>query len=79
MDLLEASRHPRTGQADQAVAPSGSGSSPPIPEYDGLVSTLAYPYSPPEMDRGPLYRFTLNHVVTSVTPTELFRTTTEEL
>lgn len=51
----------------------------PIPEYDGLVSTLAYPYSPPEMDRGPLYRFTLNHVATGVTPTELFRTTTEEL
>ncbi|MGP4009714.1 acyclic terpene utilization AtuA family protein [Streptomyces sp. 4N124] len=51
----------------------------PIPEYDGLVSTLAYPYSPPEIDRGPLYRFTLNHVVTGVSPTELFRTTTEEL
>ncbi|MFI6093118.1 acyclic terpene utilization AtuA family protein [Streptomyces sp. NPDC051218] len=51
----------------------------PIPEYDGLVSTLAYPYSPPEMDRGALYRFTLNHVATGVTPTELFRTTTEEL
>ncbi|MER0429446.1 acyclic terpene utilization AtuA family protein [Streptomyces microflavus] len=51
----------------------------PIPEYDGLVSTLAYPYSPPEMDRGPLYRFTLNHVATGVTPTELFRTTIQEL
>ncbi|MFG2886739.1 acyclic terpene utilization AtuA family protein [Streptomyces sp. NPDC048297] len=51
----------------------------PVPEYDGLVSTLAYPYSPPEMDRGPLYRFTLNHVATGVTPTELFRTSTEEL
>lgn len=51
----------------------------PIPGYDGLVSTLAYPYSPPETDRGPLYRFTLNHVATGVTPTELFRTTVEEL
>ncbi|MFJ5262605.1 acyclic terpene utilization AtuA family protein [Streptomyces sp. NPDC088387] len=51
----------------------------PIAEYDGLVSTLAYPYSPPETDRGPLYRFTLNHVATGVTPTELFRTTTQEL
>lgn len=51
----------------------------PIPEYDGLVSTLAYPYSPPETDRGPLYRFTLNHVVTGVSPTELFRTVTQEL
>ncbi|WP_328826449.1 hypothetical protein OHT77_03440 [Streptomyces sp. NBC_00252] len=46
---------------------------------DGLVSTLAYPYSPPEIDRGALYRFTLNHVATGVTPTELFRTTIEEL
>lgn len=51
----------------------------PIPEYDGLVSTLAYPFSPPEIDRGPLYRFTLNHVATSVGPTELFRTTIEEI
>ncbi|MFE5973683.1 acyclic terpene utilization AtuA family protein [Streptomyces sp. NPDC056460] len=51
----------------------------PISQYDGLVSTLAYPFSPPEMDRGPLYRFTLNHVATGITPTELFRTTTEEL
>ncbi|MDT0421133.1 acyclic terpene utilization AtuA family protein [Streptomyces evansiae] len=51
----------------------------PIPEYDGLVSTLAYPFSPPETDRGPLYRFTLHHVVTGVTPTELFRTVTEEI
>ncbi|MFJ1598730.1 acyclic terpene utilization AtuA family protein [Streptomyces sp. NPDC088261] len=51
----------------------------PIPEYDGLVSTLAYPHSPPETDRGALYRFTLNHVATGVTPTELFRTVTEEL
>ncbi|MFF1278024.1 hypothetical protein ACFVZC_32270 [Streptomyces marokkonensis] len=50
----------------------------PIAEYDGLVSTLAYPFSPPEIDRGPLYRLTLNHVVTDVTPTELFRTTTED-
>ncbi len=51
----------------------------PIPEYDGLVSTLAYPYSPPEIDRGPLYRFTLNHVATGIGPTELFRTTIEEV
>ncbi len=51
----------------------------PIAQYDGLVSTLAYPYSPPEIDRGALYRFTLNHVATGVTPTELFRTTIEEL
>jgi hypothetical protein len=51
----------------------------PVPEYDGLVSTLAYPFSPPEIDRGPLYRFTLNHVAVGVEPTELFRTRTEEV
>ncbi|MTD57338.1 acyclic terpene utilization AtuA family protein [Amycolatopsis sp. RM579] len=51
----------------------------PIPEYDGLVSTLAYPFSPPEIDRGPLYRFTLNHVVTGPEPSELFRTSIEEV
>ncbi|MGQ4432760.1 MULTISPECIES: hypothetical protein [unclassified Streptomyces] len=51
----------------------------PIAQYDGLVSTLACPYSPPEIDRGALYRFTLNPVASGVTPTELFRTTIEEL
>ncbi|MFF1737440.1 hypothetical protein [Streptomyces sp. NPDC058247] len=51
----------------------------PIAEYDGLVSTLSYPYSPPGIDRGALYRFTLNHVATGITSTELFRTATEEM
>jgi hypothetical protein len=46
----------------------------PIPQYEGLVSTIAYPFSPPEIDRGPAYRFTLNHVVVPETPTSLFRT-----
>jgi hypothetical protein len=49
----------------------------PIPQYDGLVSTLAYPFSPPETDRGPVYRFTLNHVLAPSTPTALFRTELE--
>lgn len=51
----------------------------PIPEYDGLVSTLAFPFSPPEVDRGATYRFTLNHVVTPVDPLEPFRFETEVL
>ena len=51
----------------------------PIPEYEGLVTTIAYPFSPPETDRGPVYEFTLNHVVTGTTPTELFRSTVEVL
>ncbi|MDX6740656.1 acyclic terpene utilization AtuA family protein [Actinocorallia sp. A-T 12471] len=51
----------------------------PMPEYDGLVTTIAYPFSPPETDRGPVYEFTLNHVATGITPTELFRSSVENV
>lgn len=51
----------------------------PILEYDGLVTTIAYPFSPPEIDRGALYAFTLNHVVRPVRPTELVRTLIKEI
>jgi hypothetical protein len=46
----------------------------PIPEYHGLISSIAYPFSPPEIDRGALYRFSLNHVVEPDDPCEMFRT-----
>jgi len=45
----------------------------PIPEYDGLVSTIAYPFSPPEVDRGAVYEFTMNCAVAVDDPLELFR------
>jgi hypothetical protein len=51
----------------------------PIPEYGGLASTLAYPFSPPETDRGPVYEFTLQHVVEPADPHELFTTVYEEV
>ena len=51
----------------------------PIPEYDGLASTIAYPFSPPEIDRGPVYRFTLHHVAIPNDPCELFTTIHEEV
>jgi hypothetical protein len=51
----------------------------PVPEYDGLSSTIAYPFSPPEVDRGAVYEFTLNHVLHPDTPTALFRTELEEV
>jgi hypothetical protein len=35
----------------------------PIPEWHGLISNWAFPYSPPEMDAGPVYRFSMNHVL----------------
>jgi len=46
----------------------------PIPEYHGLVSSIAYPFSPPEIDRGAAYRFSLNHIVEPDDPYEMFRT-----
>jgi hypothetical protein len=46
----------------------------PIPEWRGLISGLAFPLTPAELDRGAVYRFNLNHVVLPETPTEMFRT-----
>ena len=51
----------------------------PIPEYHGLVSSIAYPFSPPEIERGAVYRFTLNHVVLPDSPLEMFRTEMVEI
>lgn len=34
----------------------------PIPEWNGLISNLAFPYSPPELAVGPAYAFMINHV-----------------
>jgi hypothetical protein len=50
----------------------------PVPGYDGLASTIAYPFSPPEIDRGPVYRFTLHHVAVPRNPCELFTAVHEE-
>src|SRR5262249_269044 len=46
----------------------------PIPKWHGLISGVAFPYSPPEIDRGPVYEFHLNHVLVPESPTALFRT-----
>ena len=51
----------------------------PVPGYEGIISTIAYPYSPPEIPRGALYRFTLNHVNVPDSPLEMFRTTLTEV
>jgi len=51
----------------------------PIPKWHGLISGVAFPYSPPELDRGPVYEFHLNHVLVPHTPTSLFRTEFEEV
>jgi hypothetical protein len=46
----------------------------PIPEWRGLISGLAFPFAPAELDKGPVYRFNLNHVVVPDDPLEMFRT-----
>lgn len=46
----------------------------PIPEWRGLISGLAFPLTPPELDKGPVYRFNLNHIVVPENPMEMFRT-----
>ena len=44
----------------------------PIKEWSGLVSQLAFPFSPPDVDMGPAFQFALNHVVEVSDPCELF-------
>ncbi len=46
----------------------------PIPEWSGLISTLAFPFAPAELEKGPVYRFNLHHVVYPDTPCEMFPT-----
>lgn len=45
----------------------------PVPEWSGLITGLAFPYSPPELNRGAVYRFNLNHVLELADPLEPFR------
>ncbi|MEA2683690.1 MAG: hypothetical protein QOK05_2018 [Chloroflexota bacterium] len=44
----------------------------PIPQWSGLITTLAYPYAPSSIERGAIYRFNLNHVVLPDNPLEMF-------
>jgi hypothetical protein len=45
----------------------------PIPEWSGLITGLALPYSPPELERGPVYKFNLNHIVMPDSYKDMFR------
>ena len=46
----------------------------PLRAYVGFTSNLAFPFSPPELEGGEVFNFTLNHVAHLDDPTELFRT-----
>lgn len=51
----------------------------PVPEWTGLITSIAFPYSPAEIARGPGYRFNMNHVVEPATPLEMFRIEYEDV
>ncbi len=44
----------------------------PIPEWRGFITGMACPYSPAYLERGPVYRFCVNHVVLPDDPYEMF-------
>ena len=46
----------------------------PVPEWHGLISALAFPYSPSVLSRGPTHRFNVNHLVEPADPYEMFPT-----
>jgi hypothetical protein len=51
----------------------------PIPEHEGLISNFAFPFSPPGMNAGPVYRFCANHVWKLSDPCAPFAMTIEHL
>lgn len=51
----------------------------PTESWTGLITTMAVPYSPAVLDRGPVYRFALNHVVRPADPAELFSIEYEDI
>jgi hypothetical protein len=46
----------------------------PIDEWTGSITAFACLHNPAVIDRGPVYRFNLNHVAVPSTPVEMFRT-----
>jgi hypothetical protein len=44
----------------------------PIPKWHGLITGVALPFSPGEVNRGPVHEFHLNHVLVPQSPTSLF-------
>jgi hypothetical protein len=45
----------------------------PILEWHGLISGVAFPFAPSEVDRGPVYEFHVNCLARPDSTTELFR------
>lgn len=51
----------------------------PIPEYAGLVSQIAFPFSPPAVSVGRAYEFSINHAMKLDRPDATYTLTFEEL
>jgi hypothetical protein len=51
----------------------------PVPEWRGSITGIAHPYAPATVDRGPVYRFSMNHVVELDDPLECYRIEMEEV
>lgn len=51
----------------------------PIPEYSGLVSNLAFPMSPPAINAGPVYEFSINHVMHVEKPSDTYTLIIEQI
>ena len=53
----------------------------PVKEWSGSITTFAHSYSRPVVDRGPVYRFTLNHTLVLSEPERrsLFRIETQDV
>jgi hypothetical protein len=44
----------------------------PVPEWSGLITALACLYTPAYLERGPVYRFNMNHILEPDDPCEMF-------
>jgi hypothetical protein len=44
----------------------------PVPEWSGAVTTIAYLHNPPHIERGPVYRFNMHHLVAPWAWEEMF-------
>ncbi|HZQ56750.1 MAG TPA: acyclic terpene utilization AtuA family protein [Acidimicrobiales bacterium] len=79
-DLVGATQEDASGMARAAYH---VGLHWPVPEWRaGSITTFAHPYSAPVVDRGQVYRFTLNHAMVIDDADErraVFRTTVHEL
>lgn len=71
--VVEVLADKQTLASDLAKAASQFALHYPVPEWSGLITSLAYPYSPPELDRGPVYRFNMNHIVKPHSYRDMFR------